>query len=63
MPIEKHRTNILKKPTGYRDIFAPDNRRKTPLIMVDCTSVTWPPGWSQADADQWRKLNNLTKPK
>jgi hypothetical protein len=62
MPNKGPRPNILKKTKGYRDIFAPDNRRKMPLIMVDCTSVMWPPGWSKEDVERWRKSNNLTKP-
>jgi hypothetical protein len=62
MPTSGKRPNILKKSTGYRDIFPPANRRKTPLIMADRMRITWPAGWTKEDVERWRKLNNLLKP-
>lgn len=49
------------KPTlvGYRDIF--DTGRKSPLVLRDCTSVEWPAGWNQVDADRWRAANGLER--
>lgn len=45
--------------TGYRDIF--DTGRKSPLVLRDCTSIEWPKGWTQEDADRWRKANGLER--
>lgn len=45
---------------GYRDIF--DVARKGPLVLRDGTSIEWPKGWTQKDADRWRKTNKLERP-
>lgn len=49
-------------PAGYRDIFDVRSASKGPLILSDCTSVEWPKGWNQADADRWRQATKLEKP-
>ena len=45
---------------AYRDIF--DVKRKGPLVLRDGTSIEWPKGWTQEDADRWRKAAKLEKP-
>jgi hypothetical protein len=56
-----------KKPNrvereGYRDVFLVRSARLQPLVLMDCTSIEWPVGWSQEDADRWRKANGLERP-
>jgi len=53
-----------KKPAtaGYRDVFGNRDGHRGPLVLRDGTSVAWPQGWSQEDADRWRKANRLEKP-
>jgi hypothetical protein len=50
------------KAKSYRDIFGVPEARKQPLVLSDCTSIEWPAGWSQEDADRWRKANGLERP-
>jgi hypothetical protein len=52
-----------KSGAGYRDIFNPKNLRRGPLVLSDMTSIEWPAGWTQVDADRWRKTNGLEKPR
>ena len=55
----------IKKPKphiGYRDVFGAREPSKGPLVLADCTSVEWPRGWSQTDADVWRKANRIERP-
>jgi hypothetical protein len=60
MPTKK-RTKTEPTAAGYRDIFGIRDAGKQPLVLRDCTSIEWPAGWSQKDADRWRKANKLER--
>src|SRR6185437_10318053 len=36
---------------GYADVFDPHSSHLHPVSLDDGTSIAWPPGWSQKDAD------------
>jgi len=47
---------------GYADIFDPHSSHLQPVNLDDGTSIAWPPGWSQKDADLWRRAIGLVRP-
>ena len=47
---------------GYMDYFSDDNENKEPIILEDGTSVVFPTGWTDEDADNWRKGMDLQRP-
>jgi len=47
---------------GYADIFDPHSSHLQPVSLDDGTSIAWPPGWSQKDADLWRRAIGLVRP-
>ena len=47
---------------GYIDFFSDDYTNKEPLILEDGTSVQFPRGWTDEDADKWRKGMELQRP-
>jgi hypothetical protein len=46
---------------GYMDFFG-DYNNKEPIILEDGTSVHFPAGWTDEDADKWRKSMDLQRP-
>ena len=48
--------------TGYMDYFSVSYQNKEPLILEDGTSVLFPSGWTDEDADKRRKGNQLQSP-
>ena len=50
-----------KAPTGYRAIINVRDPSKGPVILAECTSIEWPRGWKQKDADRWRNANGLMR--
>lgn len=48
--------------SGYVDYFSDDNRNHEPVVLEDGTSVAYPAGWTDEDADKWRKGNDLQPP-
>lgn len=48
--------------TGYMDYFASEHNFKEPVILEDGTSVRFPTGWTDEDADKWRKGHELQRP-
>jgi hypothetical protein len=47
---------------GYMDFFSEDHRNHEPLVLEDGTSVAFPAGWTDEDADKWRKGVELQAP-
>lgn len=47
---------------GYIDFFSENNTNKEPVILEDDTSVQFPNGWTDEDADKWRKGMQLDRP-
>jgi len=54
---------LADETAGYVDLFSDTHRNKNPVILLDGTSIKWPKNWSQRDADRWRKLSGLERPK
>jgi hypothetical protein len=52
---------IPEKFHGYMDFFE-RNDLQEPLILEDGTSVEFPSGWTDEDADKWRKGMQLQRP-
>ena len=50
------RTKPAKNP---KDIFDPPTSGKSPMILSDGETVRYPLGWSQKDADEWRRVCQL----
>jgi hypothetical protein len=48
--------------TGYMDYFSDDHNFKEPVLLEDGTSVRFPTGWTDEDADKWRKGHELQRP-
>ena len=48
--------------TGYMDVFGDDHDFREPLVLEDGTSVLFPRGWTDEDADKWRKGMRLQRP-
>ena len=48
--------------SGYVDYFSDGNPNSEPIILEDGTSVAYPAGWTDEDADKWRKGNKLQPP-
>jgi hypothetical protein len=46
---------------GYMDYFG-ENDTDKPIILEDGTSVSFPDGWTDEDADKWRKGMELQAP-
>jgi hypothetical protein len=47
---------------GYMDFFSDNHQNKEPLVLEDGTSVAFPAGWTDEDADKWRKGMQLQRP-
>jgi hypothetical protein len=47
---------------GYMDYFSGDNTNKEPVVQEDGTSILFPSGWTDEDADKWRKGMELQRP-
>jgi hypothetical protein len=47
---------------GYIDFFSDNNVNREPIVMEDGTSVQFPAGWTDEDADKWRKSMELERP-
>jgi len=54
---------LADETTGYVDFFSDAHKNKNPFILLDGTSIKWPRNWKQSDADRWRKLSGLERPK
>lgn len=54
--------HLVDVNTGYMDLFGDDYHFKEPLILEDGTSVLFPRGWTDEDADKWRKGMHLQRP-
>ena len=48
---------------GYQDFFNGKHTNTSPEVLIDGTSVQWPPTWSLQDALRWRKVNGLERPR
>ena len=44
------------------DYFSEGNSNKERVILQDGTSVLFPSGWTDEDADEWRKGMELQRP-
>ena len=47
---------------GQLRLFGDNNSNKVPVLLEDGTSVQFPKGWSDEDADKWRKGMELQRP-
>lgn len=47
---------------GFNDFFSENDGVKEPTILSDGTSVQFPKGWTDEDADKWRKGMELQRP-
>ena len=47
---------------GYIDFFSEHYTNKEPVVLEDGTSVQFPNGWTDEDADKWRKSMELQRP-
>lgn len=47
---------------GYMDYFSDHHTNREPIILADGTSVQFPSGWTDEDADKWRKGMELQPP-
>ena len=47
---------------GFMDFFSDNNTNREPVILEDGTSVQFPKGWTDEDADKWRKGMELQRP-
>jgi hypothetical protein len=47
---------------GYVDFFSENDALREPVILQDGTSVQFPKGWTDEDADKWRKGMELQRP-
>jgi hypothetical protein len=57
-----HAAAETSSPDGYEDVFDPHGSHLHPVSLDDGTSIAWPPGWSQKDADLWRRATGLVRP-
>ena len=46
----------------YIDFFSENYTNKEPVVLEDGTSVQFPRGWTDEDADKWRKGMELQRP-
>jgi hypothetical protein len=54
--------HIPDRCAGYMDLFSERHQNKAPLLLKDGTSVVFPAGWTDEDANKWRKGKELQKP-
>ncbi len=47
---------------NYIDAFCTCNNFEEPRILDDKTSIAWPAGWTQQQADAWRQDHSLPRP-
>jgi hypothetical protein len=45
------------------DFFSENHKNREPIVMEDGTSVVFPSGWTDEDADKWRKGMQLVRPR
>jgi hypothetical protein len=57
-----HVPYIPEQYQGYMDFFSEHHENKDPVILQDGTSVEFPAGWTDEDADKWRKGAELQRP-
>jgi len=48
--------------SAYIDVFCTCHHYTEPKILMNATDVAWPAGWSQEQADTWRKEHGLLPP-
>jgi hypothetical protein len=53
---------IADEDAGYADSFCECHDFPEPLIHANETDISWPAGWDQKMAAQWRKENGLSRP-
>ena len=53
---------LPQRYTGYMDYFSDNHKNKEPVVLEDGTSVLFPKGWTDEDADKWRKGMELQAP-
>lgn len=53
---------LADENAGYVDFQDTMNTRRTPMILLNGTSVRFPQGWSRADMKAWRKTRGLLPP-
>jgi hypothetical protein len=47
---------------AYIDVFCSCHHYTEPKILTNGTDIAWPAGWSQEQADTWRKEHDLAPP-
>ena len=47
---------------AYIDVFCTCHRYTEPKVLMNGTDIAWPAGWSQEQADTWRKQNGAVAP-
>jgi hypothetical protein len=45
------------------DVFCKCHHYTEPKILSNGTDIAWPAGWTEAQADQWRREHALERPK
>ena len=48
--------------SAYIDVFCDCHHYTEPKLLMNGTDVAWPAGWSQQQADAWRRGNSLLAP-
>jgi hypothetical protein len=48
--------------SAYIDVFCSCHHYTQPKVLMNGTDIAWPAGWSQEQADKWRKEHGLVPP-
>jgi len=53
---------IADPNSRYIDIFCECHRYTEPKILMNGTDIAWPAGWTQRQANDWRRQHDLSLP-
>lgn len=62
MPRKAPKPPLADETTGHVDFFSDSHTNRMPIILSDGTSVKFPRGWTEKQADEFRKKSHLMRP-
>jgi hypothetical protein len=62
MPRKPAKPPLADETTAHVDFFSDGHTNRMPVILSDGTSIKWPRGWTEKQADEFRRTSHLMRP-
>ncbi len=53
---------LADENSTHADLFCDCHQNPRPVILNNASHVAWPSGWSELQAEEWRRKNKLARP-